>query len=138
LANIHDGDNSFDVQFGTSASERLSWATVRIVGVETVDAVIFDSSSRGNAMAHRLNVCGDPFAVGTFPPTPHGASVEVTLYEECDDGNQLDNDGCSATCLRECANGRLCGNGRVDGGEECDDGNVVAGDGCSSTCSREP
>ena len=49
-----------------------------------------------------------------------------TLQEQCDDGNLVDGDGCSATCQRE------CGNGVVDYGESCDDGNGTAGDGCSS------
>ena len=51
--------------------------------------------------------------------------------EECDDGNVLNGDGCSATCVRE-----GCGNGIVDVaiGEVCDDGNTVDGDGCSADC----
>ena len=39
--------------------------------------------------------------------------------EECDDGNQLEGDGCDVSCLIE-----LCGNGRVESNEECDDGNT--------------
>jgi cysteine-rich repeat protein len=53
--------------------------------------------------------------------------------EECDDGNNLDGDGCSASCVKE-----FCGDGRVNArGEDCDDGNNLDGDGCSSTCVRE-
>lgn len=37
--------------------------------------------------------------------------------EQCDDGNTIDNDGCSSVCLKEC-----CGNGIVEEGEECDVG----------------
>ena len=52
--------------------------------------------------------------------------------EQCDDGNTISGDGCSANCTIE-----RCGNGIVDQGEECDDGNLVNGDGCSSICKTE-
>ncbi len=63
-------------------------------------------------------VCGD----GDVDPT-----------EECDDGNTVSDDGCSATCIIE-----FCGDG-VDNNatEECDDGNTVANDGCGPTCQTE-
>ena len=51
--------------------------------------------------------------------------------EECDDGNTVSGDGCSATCTSE------CGDGVVERGEECDDGNRTDGDGCSALCTRE-
>jgi cysteine-rich repeat protein len=52
--------------------------------------------------------------------------------EVCDDGNNLDGDGCSHDCL----SAEVCGNGILDvfTGELCDDGNAMAGDGCSPTC----
>ena len=53
--------------------------------------------------------------------------------EQCDDGNTVGGDGCSAACQFE-----VCGNGIVDVGETCDDGNTTSGDGCSATCQREP
>ena len=48
--------------------------------------------------------------------------------EQCDDGNNRDGDGCSATCRSE-----FCGDGIVQPGlfEECDDGNFNGGDGCN-------
>jgi cysteine-rich repeat protein len=54
--------------------------------------------------------------------------------EQCDDGNTLSCDGCSASCRTEV--GFVCGDGLVNAvcGEQCDDGNVVGGDGCSATC----
>ena len=67
-------------------------------------------------------------------------------YEQCDDGNTKDGDGCTSKCAFEpnwiCAtkDGKshcspiLCGNGQLDGDEECDDGNRDNGDGCSSLC----
>ena len=52
-------------------------------------------------------------------------------YEQCDDGNRQDNDGCGASCLLE------CGNGLLQGSEECDDGNLDVGDGCDESCIDE-
>ena len=53
--------------------------------------------------------------------------------EECDDGNTVSGDGCSATCHDE-----FCGDGEVTGTEWCDDGNTADGDGCAADCSLEP
>jgi fibro-slime domain-containing protein len=71
----------------------------------------------------------------------------VETGEECDDGNAVSGDGCSATCQIEtgwtcptpdmsCVASK-CGDGIIAGGETCDDGNAVSGDGCSSTCQVE-
>jgi cysteine-rich repeat protein len=56
--------------------------------------------------------------------------------EQCDDGNNASNDGCSATCVIE-ASGGVCGDDHVDTGEDCDDGNTDSGDGCSANCLAE-
>ncbi len=56
----------------------------------------------------------------------------VEPSEQCDDGNVVDGDGCSARCdSRE-----ACGDGVTDRaiGEQCDDGNLVDGDGCQASC----
>ncbi len=57
-----------------------------------------------------------------------------SLYEECDDGNNRNGDGCNDKCIIEngwectdhdgeisICNAETCGNGRMDSGEECDD-----------------
>lgn len=64
----------------------------------------------------------------------------------CDDGNYINGDGCSSTCLIEvppgCGDGNLNPNG-TDGipgnadDEQCDDGNIFSADGCSSDCKIE-
>jgi cysteine-rich repeat protein len=51
------------------------------------------------------------------------------FFEECDDGNNTDGDGCDAQCFAE-----RCGNGVLQAGEQCDDGNNTDGDGCESDC----
>ncbi|MBI1818052.1 MAG: DUF4215 domain-containing protein [Deltaproteobacteria bacterium] len=71
----------------------------------------------------------------------------VEFGEQCDDGNTLNGDGCSATCSTEtgysCAGSpsvcnAICGDGFVTGVEQCDDGNTNPDDGCSATCAVEP
>jgi cysteine-rich repeat protein len=59
---------------------------------------------------------------------------QVQLGEECDDGNAVSCDGCSADCLTE----QGCGDGTPCGAEACDDGNRDRCDGCSDTCELEP
>ena len=69
--------------------------------------------------------------------------------EVCDDGNQVDNDGCPNDCgVADAETGgtdtgdtdtdtggtAVCGDGIVDGGETCDDGNQVDDDGCPNDC----
>ena len=53
--------------------------------------------------------------------------------EGCDDGNNRNGDGCSASCAVETS----CGDGVRDTGEGCDDGNLISGDGCSASCMVE-
>jgi cysteine-rich repeat protein len=90
-------------------------------------------------------------------------TVNTDQGEECDDGNAVGGDGCSAFCLNEtcapvdatcsvnadCCSGSCvgnicqqaagaCGDGILDVGESCDDGNTTGGDGCSATCQVEP
>src|SRR5262249_53647444 len=59
----------------------------------------------------------------------------VAVGEVCDDGNNIDGDGCAA----DCGSTEACGNGTIDSihGEACDDGNLLDHDGCSSTCQVE-
>lgn len=83
--------------------------------------------------------------------------------EQCDDGNTMNGDCCSADCVADSpgsacddgdpctaadqcnANGECagtastCGDGQLDAacGEQCDDGNETSGDCCSSTCQFE-
>jgi cysteine-rich repeat protein len=70
----------------------------------------------------------------------------VDYGEACDDGNTIDNDGCSSTCKIEPASWCApycstlpadCGNGQVTLSESCDDSNDTNGDGCSSACAIE-
>merc|ERR1711865_34164 len=75
---------------------------------------------------------------------------EENKAEMCDDGNQVDGDGCSSTCQAMqgflCQGGTsstadtctvICGDGLRKGDETCDDGNALAGDGCDDSCNVE-
>jgi len=63
---------------------------------------------------------------------PRWGNNIVDPGEVCDDGNNINGDGCSATCFPE-----LCGNDIVDVGEQCDDGNLITGDSCNEFCQVE-
>jgi cysteine-rich repeat protein len=81
-------------------------------------------------------------AAGSLPDTAVCGDGMVDYGEECEDGNVADNDGCSASCLREGTVAPICGNGVVNKtangvGEDCDDANLLDGDGCSATCLAE-
>ena len=45
--------------------------------------------------------------IGKFVPTPCG-NGHVDPGEQCDDGNRVSGDGCSATCQNECASDAQC------------------------------
>jgi cysteine-rich repeat protein len=94
-----------------------------------------------------------------------GDGAVASDEEECDDGNDVDTDLCTAACTRaRCGDGVVtngseacddgndvntdaclvgckratCGDGVVwTGVEGCDDGNRTAGDGCSAACALE-
>lgn len=87
------------------------------------------------------------------PASPTETCGDGTLdeSEDCDDGNDVPENGCSPTCLVEVgwqctsestgACSTICGDG-ITAGEEasaggCDDGNEESGDGCSDHCGAE-
>jgi cysteine-rich repeat protein len=78
-----------------------------------------------------------PDAGGVVIDAPTGVCGDgvVDGNEQCDDGNAVTGDGCSASCMTELIS--KCGNGQLDGSEQCDDGNAASGDGCSADCSVE-
>ncbi|NRA34776.1 MAG: DUF4215 domain-containing protein [Polyangiaceae bacterium] len=84
------------------------------------------------------SVCVVTCGNGTYEP---GA-------EECDDGNDNDDDGCTACAIDfgySCTGDGpaptvctpICGDGNVIGDEECDDSRRDDGDGCDQTCEEE-
>lgn len=75
-------------------------------------------------------------------------TYSTIFADQCDDGNVLNNDGCSSSCTKEtgwtCTRASAstadvcvpnCGDGLIRGNEVCDDGNTSATvDGCSTNC----
>jgi cysteine-rich repeat protein len=105
-------------------------------------------ASRGGSAGHDAGpIPIDAPGMEANPPQTCGNGV-LDPGEQCDDGNKLFGDGCSADCQIECYSscGRcgtagpcpilppVCGDGRLTGVEACDDGNTQSGDGCSGDC----
>ncbi|MGK0358273.1 MAG: cysteine-rich repeat protein [Bradymonadia bacterium] len=99
---------------------RVRQGISRVLGVVALAALLGGCDDGVSGEADGFVGCGD----GIVGPS-----------EQCDDGDAVDGDGCSALCLLETA--PACGDGTVDADEDCDDGNTDDGDGCSSTCTTE-
>ena len=129
----------------------MRWTIQRAVDVGfsvlAVAAVGIFASYSTSCMGGWDEPCGDSYCLKGYrcdhargecvpPDIPIGTCgngiVEDNIGEVCDDGNELDGDGCSANCMRN----EVCGDGIVDtaAGEICDDGNEEDGDGCSRDC----
>lgn len=86
--------------------------------------------------AWTLLLTGSIFAACSYTLPSTDASLlcgndVVDDAEECDDGNDLDSDGCDSNCTTS-----TCGNGIVGGTEECDDGNTINEDACTNACNK--
>jgi cysteine-rich repeat protein len=91
----------------------LSANNTRIEPIQATGALEFEA-------AGELMACGDRC----------GDGLVDERYEQCDDGNNLENDDCASNCQPP-----LCGNGDVDAeNEECDDGNDDDQDACLNGC----
>jgi cysteine-rich repeat protein len=69
----------------------------------------FDRTTLNQYTINSTPICGD-------------GQYDADLGEECDDGNQIDGDGCSQWCLLE---ENICGNGKVEVGEACDSAYLI-------------
>jgi fibro-slime domain-containing protein len=134
-----DDNNNLDND-GCSATCRLQTTTVTVAPTTTTSGstTIVNWACPTPGVACVKTLCGeDPAKPGVKGP----AVVEGT--EQCDDGNNRANDGCSPDCQLEpsCPTGKcvaVCGDGLLFASEECDDGNTRDADGCSSACKVEP
>ncbi|PIR53349.1 hypothetical protein COU76_01615, partial [Candidatus Peregrinibacteria bacterium CG10_big_fil_rev_8_21_14_0_10_49_10] len=87
-------------------------------------------------------VCGDrnsavqcdfieEVCIRTDSPDAECGNSVIEDGETCDDGNRLNNDGCTRLCIIE-----ECGDGIKQQIEECDDGNLEEDDNCLNDCTR--
>ena len=70
-------------------------------------------------------------AAMTIAGQPDAETARLPEREECDDGNDVDTDGCTNACRFA-----RCGDGVMGPGEECDDGNDVNSDACTNGCTQ--
>ena len=141
--NISTAGSSFDTLLelfsGCSGATSLA-CNDDITTTTNLDSAVTVSLVAGTT--YRIWVDGYATATGTvvltaaLVPPPGSRCGDGIIYgtEQCDDGNSVAGDGCSATCRFE-----FCGDGVVQAarGESCDDGNTTSGDGCSATCVSE-
>ncbi len=73
-----------------------------------------------------LTGCPNPDDLAVDPVCRNGI---IEGNEECDDGNGIDNDGCSNACIPS-----FCGDGITHETEDCDDGNTSNEDACVEDC----
>lgn len=75
---------------------------------------------------------------GVCPEVCGNGMIDAALGEQCDDGNLVNDDGCSNLCRSTCTGNACprCGDGVKQEalGEQCDDGTAVTGDACSNNC----
>lgn len=82
------------------------------------------------ALGGAIPGCGCDDGPSTEDPLCGNGALDTG--EQCDDGNLVDNDGCTACVIDETP--PECGNELLEGAEECDDGNNIDGDGCEGDC----
>jgi cysteine-rich repeat protein len=109
------------------------------------------SDTGGSGTGSQTSTGGDPLTGGSTDVGADSSSGVVSgidtdgaicgngvleAGEECDDGNNVSDDGCSESCTQEVQAG-FCGNGVVEDGEGCDDGpqNSDAG-ACTLACTK--
>ena len=136
----------FKIKYGTDRNTlRLSLTTSSPNGM----LVLADPTIPYYAQVYPVDengiVNGEPSAVITIdpvlPPEPICWNGRIETWEQCDDGNVANGDGCALNCTIEVVVPQppvaVCGNGAREGIEQCDDGNIMNGDGCSFACQIE-
>ncbi len=118
----------------------------------TIYAVV--ESYYGPSSSYYSTTSKEPYNIIITKRIPGCGDGIIDMGEVCDDGNNEDDDGCSAdctaiddehfTCTKDLSKvpnttcvEKACGNGHLENGETCDDGNEIAGDGCDDNCDVE-
>lgn len=155
---LNDGSNTYAFRMDPIDDTYVYWVKATID--DTGEQVILYEQDAGTASFSAAIPCGS--GIGQVSPQIN-SSAEVFGPEECDDGNNIDGDGCDSNCtFSACGNGIAagsescdtggessgcdddcsfvqCGDGNPNAaaGELCDDGNLTNDDGCSDTCQLE-
>ena len=91
-------------------------------GIQSGEEQCDDGSDNGTDVCpygeESCAVCNGGCEVINGRPRVCGDGIRDEGHESCDDGNAVDNDGCSTGCIAD-----TCGDAIRDNGEECDDGN---------------
>jgi cysteine-rich repeat protein len=134
------GDNLPSIDLGsgrTARSASLSFShacallddyTVKCWGYEP------DLGLGSNAIATRGDApgeMGDNLPILDFWHEGCGDGEVQSEFEQCEDGNSVNGDGCDNNCTNT-----ACGNGILTGSEECDDGNAFDWDDCTNECNE--
>jgi len=126
----------------------LSGSTVALAGCPDDVPVTPDDSSSGSSSSAGPTTDSSSSGIdpdSTGEPVGCGDGL-VAEDEQCDDDENVDGDGCSATCMLEpgwqCQGQptscfAVCGDAIIVGEEQCDDDNIQPGDGCSVDCLSE-
>jgi cysteine-rich repeat protein len=94
LAVLLDGPNTFAVDYSGS-DHFLAWALVTVhAGAQTTSVVVHEGAP-GAALARVTSLCSGGYDEDV---PPQAVSHPVSVFEECDDGNAIDGDGCNRDC----------------------------------------
>lgn len=100
LGSLSDGLNIFRV-FVNEGTTRLAWVLVKVFSAtDSLDVVLTDFGPQGDALSRNPNLCvpADNFSVGITSAAGFSNGFSTFVFEECDDGNTLDGDACTAAC----------------------------------------
>jgi cysteine-rich repeat protein len=91
---ILDGFNDFSVEY-TGADQFLAWAMVILHTTAGDREIVIFEGVPGAAAARATSMC-----VGGFDENVpvQAVSVPVSVFEQCDDGNQVNDDACANDC----------------------------------------
>lgn len=103
------------------AASIMHYSLVRCGGNGTRALTLSDKDIDGIATIYgQASFCGDGLVE---------SSTLTGRFEQCDDGNKVNGDGCRNDCTLE-----ICGDGVKDPQEACDDGNTKDDDECRTNC----
>lgn len=110
---------------GVKVAVKVRWAKVK--GTTCSNVSLNQSCLSGNGSGN-----GNGNGIGDGSSAVCGNNLLET-GEQCDDGNTVNGDGCSSTCLIEGEGVPVCGNGIIETGEQCDGGTY-----CNEFCQTIP